>query len=67
LYLRLLFALSKELSPRWINNRKPPQLRLPSKGSDKRLLSAPRHSRAAFQITEMPLNINFHHLRRDRS
>src|ERR1700681_3365133 len=58
-YLRFFFALCKEFTPRWINNRKPAQLRLERKWSGKRLTSKPRHSRAALQITEMPLNINF--------
>jgi hypothetical protein len=65
-YLRFFFALCKELTPRWISNRKPPHLRLERKWSGKRLPSKPRHSRAALQITEVPLNLNFHELRRDR-
>jgi hypothetical protein len=59
-YLRFLFALYKEISPRWPNNRKAPQLRLEKTWNGKQLPSRPRHSRAALQITEMPLNIDFH-------
>jgi len=66
-YLRFLFALCKEFTPRWINYRKPPQLRLEEKRTGKRLPFKSRHSHAAIQITEIVLNTNFHELRRDRA
>jgi hypothetical protein len=58
-YARFLFALCKELSPRWMNYRKPHRLRLEKKRTRKRLPSRPRRSRAALQITELPLNTTF--------
>ena len=66
-YARFLFALCKELSPRWNNHRKPFRLRLENKGTRKRLPSRPRHSRAALQITEIPLSTTFRELRRDHT
>ena len=66
-YARFLFALCKELSPGWNNQRKPFRLRLEKKGTRKRLPSRPRDSRAALQITEIPLNTTFRELRRDHT
>jgi hypothetical protein len=66
-YARFLFALCKELSPRWNNHREPFRLRLEKKGTRKRLPSRPRHSRAALQITEIPLDTTFRELRRDHT
>ncbi len=65
-YLRFLFALCKELTPRWISNRKPVRLRLEEKRTGNWLSSNPRHSRAALQITQKPLNI-IDELRKDRA
>jgi hypothetical protein len=66
-YLRFLFALCKELTPRRISNRKPPRLRLEEKRTGNWISPKPRHSRAALQITKTPLNINFDELRKDRA
>ena len=66
-YLRFLFALCKEITPRWISCRKAFRVRLEEKWSGKNLPSKPRHSRAALQITEIPLNLNFDELRKDRA
>jgi hypothetical protein len=65
-YLRFLLALCKECAPRWIIRRKPPRLGLEEIGASKQWPSNPHQSRAALQITEIPLNINFHELRKDR-
>jgi hypothetical protein len=66
-YLRFLFALCKECTPRWLNYRNPARLRLEEKSTSKRLPFKTRHSHAALQISEIPLNKNFHELRRDRA
>ncbi len=66
-YLRFLIALCKEWTPRWIDHRKPPRLRLEEKRTGKPLPPRLRHSRAASQITEIPLHPSFHELRRDRA
>jgi hypothetical protein len=66
-YLRFLLALCKELTPRWISNRKPHRLRLEEKRTGNWLSPKPRHSRAALQITELPLNTTLRELRRDRA
>ena len=66
-YVRFLLALCKECAPRWISRHKPPRLRLVKIASSKQQPSKPRPSRAARQITEIPLNINFHELRKDRA
>ena len=66
-YLRFVFALGQELTPRWISNRKPPRLRLEDKRTGNWLSPKPRLSRAALQITELPLNATFRELRRDRA
>ena len=66
-YLRFLFALCKEITPRWISYHKAFRVRLVEKWTGKNVPSKPRHSRAALQITEIPLNINFDELRKDRA
>ena len=66
-YVRFLLALCKESAPRWISRPKPPRLRLEEIRTTKQQPSPPRHSRAALQITEIPLNIHFHELRKDRA
>jgi len=66
-YLRFLFALCREITPRSISKRKSVRLRLEEKWTSKNLPSKPRHSLAALQITEMPLNINLDELRKDRA
>jgi len=66
-YVRFLLALCKECAPRWTSRHKPPRLRIEEIRTSKQQPSQPRHSRAALQITEIPLNINFHELRKDRA
>jgi len=66
-YLRFLFALCKEITPRGISYRNAFRMRLEEKWTGKTLPSKPRHSHAALQITEIPLNINFDELRKDRA
>lgn len=65
-YLRFLFALCKEIAPRWINYRTALWVRL-EKWTGKNLPSKLGHSSAPLQITEMPLNIDFDELRKDRA
>lgn len=66
-YVRFLLALCKECAPRWTSSHRVPRLRLEEIGNTKQWPSRPRQSRAALQITEIPLNINSHELRRDRA
>jgi len=66
-YLRFLLALCKECAPRWTSRRNPARLRLEEIGNIKQWPSKPRQSRAALQITEIPLNIDSHELRRERA
>ena len=65
-YLRFLFALCKDFTPRWISNRKPPRSRLEKKGTSNWLPPNRRCSRPALQFTE-PLNTTLRELRRDRA
>jgi hypothetical protein len=65
-YVRFLLALCKECAPRWISPHKPRRLRFEEIRASKQQPSPPRHSRAALQITEIPLN-SFHELRKDRA
>jgi len=66
-YLRFLLALCKECAPRRISRHKPAGLRLAETGNIQQWPSKPRQSRAALQITEIPLNIDSHELRRERA
>ena len=66
-YVRFMLALCKECAPRWIGRHKPARLRLEKIGTSEQQSSKPRHSRAALQITQIPLNINIHELRKDRA
>jgi len=66
-YVRFLLALCKECAPRWISRHKPSRLRWEEIRTTKQQPSPPRHSRAALQITEIPLNISVHELRKDRA
>jgi hypothetical protein len=66
-YVRFLLALCKECAPRWTSRHKPPRPRFEEIRTNKQQPSQPRHSGAALQITEIPLNINFHELRKDRA
>jgi len=66
-YLRFLYVLWREFTPRRINYRKPDRLRLEKKRTIKLSPSTPPHSSAASQLTEVRLNINFHELRRDHT
>jgi hypothetical protein len=64
--LRFLFALCKERKPRWNRYRKTARLRLGEESTAQRPRSKPRTSRAALQITEIPLTTTLENLRRDR-